>query len=53
MDNDIEDEEPTETLMVNEISKAQTEPDMGTAGFVATDGPIAGEIGRASCRERV
>lgn len=42
MDNDIEEEEPTETLIVDEISKAQTESDMGSAGFVATDGPIAG-----------
>ncbi len=42
MDNEIDDEEPTETLLLQDIENAETRSGLSTAGFVATDGPIAG-----------
>ncbi|MEG3586627.1 MAG: FHA domain-containing protein [Actinomycetota bacterium] len=42
MDNELEEEEPTETLLIDDITNASTATGAAIAGFVATDGPIAG-----------
>ena len=42
MDKELGNEEPTETLSIDDIANAQPNPNPSIAGFVATDGPIAG-----------
>ena len=42
MGDELEEEEPTETLSIDDIANASNDNNSTTAGFVATDGQIAG-----------
>ena len=42
MGDELDEEEPTETLLIDDIANVSKDSSSATAGFVATDGPIAG-----------